>query len=117
MARKPTDEVQLKLRFSESLRRRLEREAKREGRSMNSEIIHRLRRTFMIDDSGAATNMLDFLRRMGVSVTRANEADIATAFSGMFGRWMSQPNPDTSWIERAPPATAGGKDKDDGEKK
>jgi Arc-like DNA binding domain len=42
MARKPTAEVQLKLRFSESLRRRREREAARNGRSMNSEIISRL---------------------------------------------------------------------------
>jgi Arc-like DNA binding domain len=46
MARKPTAEVQLKLRFSESLRRRLEREAARNGRSMNSEIINRLERSF-----------------------------------------------------------------------
>jgi hypothetical protein len=42
MARKPTDEVQLKLRFSEALRRRLERVAKHNNRSMNTEIVHRL---------------------------------------------------------------------------
>jgi hypothetical protein len=42
MARKPTDTVQLKLRFSEDLRRRLEREAARNKRSMNTEIISRL---------------------------------------------------------------------------
>ena len=46
MARKPTDEVQLKLRFSEALRRRLEREAARNNRSMNTEIIHRLEESF-----------------------------------------------------------------------
>ena len=42
MARKPTDIVHLKLRFAESLRRQLEREAARNHRSMNTEIIHRL---------------------------------------------------------------------------
>jgi hypothetical protein len=46
MARKPTDAVQLKLRFSEALRRRLEREAARNHRSMNTEIIHRLEDSF-----------------------------------------------------------------------
>jgi plasmid stability protein len=42
MARKPTDEVQLKLRFQEGLRQRLEYLAARNQRSMNSEIIHAL---------------------------------------------------------------------------
>jgi hypothetical protein len=42
MARKPTDTVKLQLRFQESLRRRLERAAARNNRSMNTEIIHRL---------------------------------------------------------------------------
>jgi Arc-like DNA binding domain len=42
VARKPTDIVHLKLRFPESLRRKLEREAARSHRSMNTEIIHRL---------------------------------------------------------------------------
>jgi hypothetical protein len=42
MARKLTDTVKLQLRFSESLRRLLEREAARNNRSMNTEIVHRL---------------------------------------------------------------------------
>ena len=88
MARKPTDMVQLKLRFPEAVRRRLEREAKRNNRSMNTEIVHRLRRTFAIDDSGAATNMLDWLRDLGVDVTKANERDVAIAFQNTFGRWL-----------------------------
>jgi len=46
MARKSNDTVQLNLRFSEELRRRLEREAARSGRSMNAEIIHRVEETF-----------------------------------------------------------------------
>jgi hypothetical protein len=108
MARKPTAEVQLKLRFPESLRRRLEREAEREGRSMNSEIIFRLQRTFAVDDSGAATNILDFLRRMGVDVTKANEADVATALGAVMGHWIS-----AAGIAQA---AAEKKSKDDGEK-
>jgi hypothetical protein len=40
--RKPTDMVQLKLRFSEALRRRLAREAKRRNCSLNTEIVARL---------------------------------------------------------------------------
>jgi hypothetical protein len=51
MARKPTDVVQLKLRFPEALRRRLARLARENRRSMNSEIILRL------DDSVAATEL------------------------------------------------------------
>jgi hypothetical protein len=49
MARKPTDTVQLKLRFSEALRRRLERAAKANNRSLNSEIVGRLEDSFSSD--------------------------------------------------------------------
>ena len=43
MARRPaSDTVQLKLRFSERLRRRLEREAKKHGTSLNTEIVNTL---------------------------------------------------------------------------
>ena len=46
MARKPNEMVQLKLRFPESLRRRLERDAGRNKQSMNSEIVSRLESSF-----------------------------------------------------------------------
>jgi hypothetical protein len=46
MARKPHETVQLKLRFPESLRRRLERDAGRNKQSMNSEIVSRLQSSF-----------------------------------------------------------------------
>jgi len=42
VARKVTDTVQLKLRFSERLRRRLERAAEHHEWSMNTEIVDRL---------------------------------------------------------------------------
>lgn len=44
------DTVQLKLRFSEALRRQLEHEAARHGRSMNAEIIKRLETSFMASE-------------------------------------------------------------------
>jgi hypothetical protein len=40
-------------RLPETLCRRLEREAAREGRSMNAEIIHRLQRSFQASDQGS----------------------------------------------------------------
>ena len=46
MTRKPTDLVQLKLRFDERLRRRIERAAERNECSMNAEIIRRLGQSF-----------------------------------------------------------------------
>jgi hypothetical protein len=46
MVRKPTDEVQLKLRFDERLRRLLERAAEDNNRSMNAEIVNRLEESF-----------------------------------------------------------------------
>jgi hypothetical protein len=51
MARKPTDEVQLKLRFDEKLRRRLARAAERKDRSMNAEIVLRLESSFQQEDT------------------------------------------------------------------
>lgn len=49
MARKPTDTVQLKLRFPEALRRQLERAAKANDRSLNLEIVSRLEGSFSRD--------------------------------------------------------------------
>jgi hypothetical protein len=53
VARKPNDTVHLKLRFSEALRRRIEREADRNGRSMNAEIIHCVEETYRKADHRA----------------------------------------------------------------
>ena len=50
MVRKPTDMVQLKLRFPEALRRRLEREAKKHGQSLNAEIVMILEGRFRESD-------------------------------------------------------------------
>jgi hypothetical protein len=68
MTRKPTDEVQLKLRFSEALRRRLERVAARNNRSMNTEIIHRLEESLKNDTAEFYRGMKqlnDFMAQQG----------------------------------------------------
>jgi hypothetical protein len=44
--RKPDDIVNLKLRFTEALRSRIEQEAEKNHRSLNSEIVYRLGTTF-----------------------------------------------------------------------
>jgi hypothetical protein len=51
VARKPTDTAHLNLRYPEALRRRLERAGKNNGRSLNSEIVHRLEHSFRREDS------------------------------------------------------------------
>jgi hypothetical protein len=50
MARKLSETVQLKLRFSEELRRKLEKAAERNDQSMNLEIIARLEESFRKQD-------------------------------------------------------------------
>jgi hypothetical protein len=44
--RKPDDIINLKLRFTEALRSRIEQEAKKNQRSLNGEIVYRLGTTF-----------------------------------------------------------------------
>jgi hypothetical protein len=108
VARKPTDIVQLKLRFPESLRRQLEREAARNHRSMNTEIIHRLEESIA---ETAADRAADRAAKEGVARVNArvrarvkrellNRDEELAAFNQEF--WKEFP-------ELAP--------KDDGEKK
>jgi hypothetical protein len=44
--RKPDDIVNMKVRFTEALRARIEQEAKKNNRSINGEIVYRLGTTF-----------------------------------------------------------------------
>jgi hypothetical protein len=44
--RKSTDIVQLKLRLPESLRRNIERNARKSGRSLNGELVHQLQKAY-----------------------------------------------------------------------
>ena len=50
MARKPSDPVKLNLRFQETLRARLEKQAVKNNRSMNEEIVRRLENSFQRED-------------------------------------------------------------------
>ena len=50
MARKPADKVGLVLRFTEGLRRRIEKAARAHHRSMNAEIVERLEASFRAED-------------------------------------------------------------------
>jgi hypothetical protein len=52
--RKPTDMVGLKLRFTEAMRALIEQEAKKNHRSLNSEIVYRLGTTFGAEGAALA---------------------------------------------------------------
>jgi Arc-like DNA binding domain len=54
--RKPADTVQLKLRFPERLRRRIEAAAAKNQQSMNLEIVERLERSFQHEDEDERTS-------------------------------------------------------------
>jgi hypothetical protein len=54
--RKLADTVQLKLRFPERLRRRIEAAADKNQQSMNLEIVERLERSFQRDDEDGRTS-------------------------------------------------------------
>jgi hypothetical protein len=63
MAKKATAIVPTMLRMREELRKRLEREAKRNARSLNSEMVGRLEQSFTIDEQARSrdTAILDML--------------------------------------------------------
>ncbi len=63
MARKPNDPVKLNLRFTEALRARLEKQALKNNRSLNEEIIQRLADSFKADD------LTDLLERLSDRMT------------------------------------------------
>jgi Arc-like DNA binding domain len=56
MARKPADKVGIIVRFTEALRRRIERGAKANHRSMNSEIVARLEAAYLEEDRQASAS-------------------------------------------------------------
>ena len=71
MQRKLTDQDQLKLRFDEKLRRKLERAAERNDRSMNAEIVHRLERS--LQDEEILTEIRNELAAMKKAMMEAQE--------------------------------------------
>lgn len=103
MARKPSDTVQLKLRFPEALRRQLERAARANDHSMNSEIIHRLERSFHSDRAVDAIAMAMELEstdernwkddRLSAETVRIGVDRIIAAFGGLPREHPRAPNP------------------------
>ena len=85
MVRKSQELRPVMTRLPEGLRRRLEREAKQNGRSMNAEIIHRLEQTFRQADHqvdlelqaklAATTAVQDVLRVVGFGSPEAKPKD------------------------------------------
>jgi predicted HicB family RNase H-like nuclease len=63
MTRKPTDTAHLNLRYPEALRRRLERAGKSNGRSLNSEIVHRLEQSFWLQEVRLSERLLHRLEQ------------------------------------------------------
>jgi plasmid stability protein len=95
MGRKPADKVGLILRFDEALRRQLERAAKAHNRSMNAEIVQRLRASFQREDleaflarqlavaaeKGADRAVFSFLRRLSENPASSSLLDKITMSS------------------------------------
>src|SRR6516165_7818488 len=81
MQRKLTDQVQLKLRFDEKLRRKLERAAERNDRSMNAEIVHRLERS--LQDQEILTEIRNELAAMKKAMMEMQEEQ----FEKLFEKW------------------------------
>lgn len=89
MARKRADPVGLRLRFSEALRRRIERAAENNRHSMNAEIIARLTESFQRNDEEArVVAAIDIaldkaLDRALKKLSPAERAEIAGMRAGM----------------------------------
>ena len=67
MARRPSDPVKLNLRFNEALRAHLEKQAVKNNRSMNEEIVRRLEESFHREEIKSFADKL--ARDVTVSVT------------------------------------------------
>ncbi|MBB5045942.1 hypothetical protein HNR60_000677 [Rhodopseudomonas rhenobacensis] len=81
--KKPSDIVQLKLRFSERLRRRLEKAADESGDSMNAEIIRRIERSFEKQDLLTEVLTLAYGPQMAGLLREVTPAIRAFADSGL----------------------------------
>ena len=100
MVRKPTELRPIMTRIPEGLRRRLEKEAARNDRSMNAEIIARLWETFADEDRFGGPEQAAMLQNFAFDMARAKAATehdsaddnlrrIAAAFLNLADNWMS----------------------------
>jgi hypothetical protein len=86
MARKPADKVGIIVRFSEALRRRIEKAAKAHNRSMNSEIVGRLEESFELEAAGEAGAITAYHDRKKLIEVRESLDEIITALG-----WAENP--------------------------
>jgi hypothetical protein len=95
MPKKPSDTVGLTLRLKESLRSELERSAKERGASLNSEVVHRLERSFdqdqRLEDVFGSADLFGLLRAVGTAMDAA----------GKYAGFMSTRSPEGArgWID------------------
>jgi Arc-like DNA binding domain len=93
MARKPTDTIKLNLRFPEALRRQLEREAKKERRSLNTEIVERLYRSLRQEDKQTdiiAQYLFSALQEEGVLAKILEMSAEDDAASAAYDEWKER---------------------------
>jgi hypothetical protein len=100
MPRAPTAIVNLKLRLEERLRHQLERAARKADRSMNSEIIDRLEKSFV---EPALVERIDTAVRSGNDEVARRLDELRSTFDEL----LSTANPVSPW---PPPTTIPGRD-------
>jgi Arc-like DNA binding dprotein len=91
MQRKLTDQVQLKLRFDERLRRKLERAAERSDRSLNSEIVHRLEQSLQSEELlTEIRNEMAAMKTAMIDLQKAMMAKQEEQFEKLYEQWKQE---------------------------
>lgn len=82
--RKPGDKAMLAIRMTEALRRKIEAAAKKSGWSINSELVRRLERSFVVDDEmhGIGKAMAETVALLADHVGRPDIAEKARKGNG-----------------------------------
>jgi hypothetical protein len=92
--RKPTDIVQLKLRLPEWLRRNIERNARKSGRSLNGELVHQLQKAY--------TQTENDLQKVAEAAAQKAADDVFERFAQVaderWAQWVKEGMP-LSWAE------------------
>jgi len=92
MARKRTELRPVMVRLPETLRRRVERDAKRNGRSMNTEIIHRLEQSFAEADLRGTVESLRVGQAETGKALQDMQRNLATALFDMRQSGFKEPD-------------------------
>jgi hypothetical protein len=105
MVRRVDDTVQLKLRFKENLRARLEQSARRHEASLNSEIVHRLEQSFQEEAGSPETTKL--LRLIGSMISLA-EQQTGKSWASDLKTWSAVQSAIAKILSDNEPGTAAG---------